>query len=120
MRSGSLSDTSKPRLLSSDALQEQFDVFAVSRDDTPAPEVASGATDSLFQSLYEDLRRLARREVRRNGAQHFVGTSTLVHEAWLDISKRPALSFDEPGRYPFVTHSFRWADAGALGFFAAS
>lgn len=30
------------------------------------------------------------------------------------------LSFDEPGRYPFVTHSFRWADAGALGFFAAS
>jgi nitrite reductase (NO-forming) len=30
------------------------------------------------------------------------------------------LSFDEPGRYPFVTHSFRWADAGALGFFEAS
>ena len=30
------------------------------------------------------------------------------------------LSFDEAGRYPFVTHSFRWADAGALGFFEAS
>jgi nitrite reductase (NO-forming) len=30
------------------------------------------------------------------------------------------LSFDEPGRYPFVTHSFRWADAGALGFFQAT
>jgi len=30
------------------------------------------------------------------------------------------LTFDEAGRYPFVTHSFRWADAGALGFFAAS
>jgi nitrite reductase (NO-forming) len=30
------------------------------------------------------------------------------------------LSFDEAGRYPFVTHSFRWADAGALGFFQAS
>jgi nitrite reductase (NO-forming) len=29
------------------------------------------------------------------------------------------LTFDEPGRYPFVTHSFRWADAGALGFFDA-
>ena len=30
------------------------------------------------------------------------------------------LSFDEAGSYPFVTHSFRWADAGALGFFEAS
>jgi nitrite reductase (NO-forming) len=29
------------------------------------------------------------------------------------------LTFDEPGRYPFVTHAFRWADAGALGFFEA-
>lgn len=30
------------------------------------------------------------------------------------------LTFDEAGRYPFVTHSFRWADAGALGFFEAN
>jgi hypothetical protein len=30
------------------------------------------------------------------------------------------LSFDESGRYPFVTHSFRWADAGALGFSQAT
>ncbi len=30
------------------------------------------------------------------------------------------LSFDEAGSYPFVTHSFRWADAGALGLFRAS
>ena len=29
------------------------------------------------------------------------------------------LSFDEPGKYPFVTHSFRWAEAGALGLFEA-
>lgn len=30
------------------------------------------------------------------------------------------LTFDEPGSYPFVTHSFRWADAGALGLFEAA
>jgi len=30
------------------------------------------------------------------------------------------LTFDEAGEYPFVTHSFRWADAGAMGFFAAN
>lgn len=30
------------------------------------------------------------------------------------------LTFDSPGSYPFVTHAFRWADAGALGLFRAS
>lgn len=29
------------------------------------------------------------------------------------------LTFDQPGSYPFVTHAFRWADAGALGLFHA-
>jgi nitrite reductase (NO-forming) len=29
------------------------------------------------------------------------------------------LTFDEAGSYPFVTHAFRWADAGALGLFRA-
>jgi RNA polymerase sigma factor (TIGR02999 family) len=74
-------------------------VIAHSPDSSSALQGPSAATDALFESLYDDLRRLARREVRRNGAQHFVGTSTLVHEAWLDISKRPALDFDEPGRF---------------------
>ena len=53
----------------------------------------------LFTTLYDDLCRLARREVRRNGAQDFVGTGTLVHDAWLDIRRRPSLAFDEPGRF---------------------
>lgn len=64
--------------------------------------------DALFESLYEDLRRLARREVWRNGAAHFVSTSTLVHEAWLEISRRPALSFEEPGRFlAYATQTMR-------------
>jgi RNA polymerase sigma factor (TIGR02999 family) len=53
----------------------------------------------LFTSLYKDLRRLAHREVRRNGAHEMLGTGTLVHEAWLDISKRPTLDLAEPGRF---------------------
>jgi RNA polymerase sigma factor (TIGR02999 family) len=56
-------------------------------------------TNRLFVSLYEELRRLARREVRRNGAQPFLSTSTVVHEAWLDLSGRPALEFNQPGRF---------------------
>ena len=55
--------------------------------------------DALFKALYADLCRLARREVRRNGAHDIVGTSTLVHEAWLDISGRQSLSFENNGRF---------------------
>jgi len=55
--------------------------------------------EALFTSLYADLCRLARREVRRNGANDMVGTSTLVHEAWLDMNRRPSLSFAEPGQF---------------------
>jgi RNA polymerase sigma factor (TIGR02999 family) len=51
---------------------------------------------ALFTTLYADLCRLARREVRRNGAND---TSTVVHEAWLDMSRRPSLSFEGPGQF---------------------
>jgi RNA polymerase sigma factor (TIGR02999 family) len=62
----------------------------------PAEDVHASV---LFATLYDDLRRLARREVRRNGAQEILGTCTVVHEAWLDMSQRPSLEFDEPGRF---------------------
>lgn len=71
----------------------------------PDPESPQGQgnTDAhiaaLFTTLYDDLCRLARREVRRNGAQGMLGTGTLVHEAWLDLHRRPSLAFDEPGRF---------------------
>ena len=57
------------------------------------------ANEQLFSALYADLRRLARREVRRNGAHDVLGTGTLVHEAWLDISRRPDLSFEDRARF---------------------
>jgi RNA polymerase sigma factor (TIGR02999 family) len=55
--------------------------------------------DALFVTLYADLCRLARREVRRCGAQEILSTGTLVHEAWLDVSVRPSLSFEGNGRF---------------------
>jgi RNA polymerase sigma factor (TIGR02999 family) len=76
----------------------------------PAPSIAHAPsqTGDLFAALYNDLCRLARREVRRNGAQDLLGTSTLVHEAWLDISHRRGLSFDEPGRFlAYATQTMR-------------
>jgi RNA polymerase sigma factor (TIGR02999 family) len=60
---------------------------------------ATARTEALFNGLYKDLCRLARREVRRNGALDMLSTGTLVHEAWLDISRRPSLEFDDSGRF---------------------
>ena len=79
-----------------------------STSETDAPPASAALSPSLspehaghlFTSLYRDLCRLARREVRRNGARDYVSTGTLVHEAWLDIHRRPALQFAEPGRFP--------------------
>ena len=61
--------------------------------------------DQLFAGLYDDLRRLARREVRRNGAQAMMSTRTLVHEAWLDISQRHGVAFEDRAR--FLAYSAR-------------
>ena len=62
----------------------------------PQPMVlAPRPVGDLFESLYADLCRLARREVRRSGAAGIVGTETLVHEAWLDVEGRPSLVFTD-------------------------
>lgn len=72
--------------------------------DLPAGNGPAAATlplnsDALFEALYEDLCRLARREVRRNGARDMLSTHTVVHEAWLDISGRSSLAFESDGRF---------------------
>ena len=69
-------------------------------EDTPAPAVATGeSAEVLFTSLYNELHRLARREIWRNGFRDVVGTTTLVHEVWLEMRGRPSLAFTDRGRF---------------------
>ena len=77
------------------------DFHATASPSLPIPRdlKVGGQTEALFTSLYKDLQRLARREVRRNGAHDVLSTGTLVHEAWIDISRRPTRDFDQPGRF---------------------
>ena len=58
-----------------------------------------GATDELFTSLYNELHRLARREVFRAGPGGMLSATTLLHEAYLDISRRDALAFADAGHF---------------------
>ena len=63
------------------------------------------AADQLFTALYAELHRLARREVHRLGAFTPLGATTLLHEAYLDVSGRESLAF--PDRAHFMAYAAR-------------
>lgn len=57
------------------------------------------AADGLFSALYAELHRLAERQLARGGAGVTLGTTTLLHEAYLDISRREGAVFPDRGRF---------------------
>jgi RNA polymerase sigma factor (TIGR02999 family) len=57
------------------------------------------AADALFAALYSDLHRLARRQLARSGRGVTLGVTTLLHEAYLDISRRETAVFRDRGRF---------------------
>jgi len=64
-----------------------------------------GATDALFTALYTELHRLARRQLASGGGGMTLGPTTLLHEAYLDISRRDAAVF--PDRARFMAYAAR-------------
>jgi RNA polymerase sigma factor (TIGR02999 family) len=77
----------------------------------PAPGVSAAAPaqppdhSALFASLYAELHRMARREVRRQGEASPVGATTLLHEAYLALSSRDRLVF--PDQAHFLAYAAR-------------
>jgi RNA polymerase sigma factor (TIGR02999 family) len=63
------------------------------------------AADELFTALYDELHRMARRELARRGAGVTIGATTLLHEAYLDISDRDRAAF--PDRNRFMAYAAR-------------
>jgi RNA polymerase sigma factor (TIGR02999 family) len=57
------------------------------------------AADALFAALYSELHRLAKRQLAANGAGVTLGATSLLHEAYLDISRREAAVFPDRGRF---------------------
>jgi len=65
-----------------------------------APEAGfSVATDALFSTLYSELHRLAKRELARQGAYGRLSVTTLLHEAYLDMSARSGVVFPDQARF---------------------
>ncbi len=57
------------------------------------------AADRLFAALYEELHRMARRELAKRGAGMTLGATTLLHEAYLDISDNEGAAFPDRNRF---------------------
>jgi RNA polymerase sigma factor (TIGR02999 family) len=55
--------------------------------------------DPLFASLYAELRQIARSALRRNGPQLTLSPTTLLHEVYLDLSRRDSLQFPDRGHF---------------------
>jgi len=66
---------------------------------TAADAGESGATDALFTALYEGLHRMAKRELARQGAPPSLSVTTLLHEAYIDISGRAGIVFPDRARF---------------------
>jgi RNA polymerase sigma factor (TIGR02999 family) len=56
------------------------------------------AAEALFAALYSELHRLAERELARRGGLASLGVTTLLHEAYVDMSGRDA-SFPDRARF---------------------
>ena len=82
--------------------------------DTPSPDLAARATaaneagaaldpaetnDALFARLYDELHRVARRELARAGPDALASPTTLLHEAYIDMVVRGTLAFADRPRF---------------------
>jgi len=56
------------------------------------------ATPELFAALYRELHRVARRQLHFNAGGLTLGATTLLHEAYLDLSSR-GLAFPDENRF---------------------
>jgi RNA polymerase sigma factor (TIGR02999 family) len=63
------------------------------------------ANSALFAGLYTELHRLAQRELARQGWGVSLGATSLLHEAYLDLSRKNGTEF--PDRNRFMAYAAR-------------
>jgi RNA polymerase sigma factor (TIGR02999 family) len=80
------------------------DAQALSRALAQAEQAAGQASAELFATLYRELHRLARKQLHANAWGLTLGATTLLHEAYLDLSGRAT---DFPDRARFFAYAAR-------------
>jgi len=59
----------------------------------------ANASAQLFAALYTELHRMAEAQLRRRGGSLSLNTTTLLHEAYLDIAGREGVRFPDRARF---------------------
>jgi RNA polymerase sigma factor (TIGR02999 family) len=59
----------------------------------------AAAADQLFALLYRELHRLAEHHLRRGGSGLTLGSTTLLHEAYLNVAGREEIAFADRSRF---------------------
>jgi RNA polymerase sigma factor (TIGR02999 family) len=66
------------------------------------------AREHLFTALYEELREIAQRELRKRGNALSLGATTLLHEAYLNIANRDGLeAIERPQFFAYASRAMR-------------
>jgi RNA polymerase sigma factor (TIGR02999 family) len=65
----------------------------------PEPTGPPGSPEDLFGLLYSELHELAKRHLYRQGRDYSLGTTTLLHEAYLNVSARRDVRFPDRARF---------------------
>jgi RNA polymerase sigma factor (TIGR02999 family) len=63
------------------------------------------AAATLFTALYSELHRMAQRQLARSAGDMTLGTTTLLHETYLDMAQREGILF--PDRARFMAYAAR-------------
>lgn len=63
------------------------------------------AADALFSALYTELHRVAKRELARQGIAVSLSATTLLHQAYIELSEKDGTSF--PDRARFMAYASR-------------
>jgi RNA polymerase sigma factor (TIGR02999 family) len=80
------------------APEDQDDAQALASTLAAAERGDVAATAELFAALYRELHRVARRQLHANASGLTLGATTLLHEAYLDLSQR-GLAFPDRARF---------------------
>jgi RNA polymerase sigma-70 factor, ECF subfamily len=58
-----------------------------------------GALDRLLPLVYDELRRIAQRQLRRQGEEHTLNTTALVHEAYMKLVGHTGLAWADRAHF---------------------
>jgi RNA polymerase sigma factor (TIGR02999 family) len=74
----------------------------------PAGNGDPAAAEALFADLYRELHKIARREIARRRGYVTLGATTLLHEAYIDMSGRSGKAFPDRARFmAYATRAMR-------------